>query len=77
MTARHVTDATMRVRDALYEGLLLRRGMVLTEEVARERANNLSTAVIEVLRELAEIRRATDEPPPVREPVNFDDPLIR
>lgn len=77
--SRHVTDATMRVRDVLYEGLLIRRGLELTEEVARERANNLAMTVMETLREMAEARAdhtarevpgqdvVSDEPPPVRE----------
>lgn len=59
MNARRVTDATMRVRDALYEGLLRRKGLVLTEDVARERANNLATAVLEVLTQMAEEVRPT------------------
>lgn len=59
---RHITEATLRARDAIYEGLLVRRDEVLTEEVARERANNISTAVVEALRQLAEEWK----PPPVR-----------
>lgn len=72
MSARHVTDATMRARDAIYEGLLVRRGVVLTEEVARERANNIATAVIEVLRQLAE----ESKPPPVRFGADAEDTAI-
>lgn len=68
MNARHVSEATMRVRDVLYEGLLLRRGLELTEEIARERANNLATAVIEALAQLAE----ESKPPPVR-PIHDND----
>ena len=58
----------------------------LTEEVARERANNLSTAVVELLRQMADEARASDEPPPVRsryclepvpEPIDWNDPRIR
>ena len=61
MNQRRVSDATMRVRDVLYDGL---RG-VLPEEVARERANNLSMAAVEALAQLAE----ESKPPPVRYPV--------
>lgn len=60
--SRHVTEATMRVRDVLYEGLLVRRGLELTEEVAREAANNLSMSAIEALAQLAE----ESKPPPVK-----------
>ncbi len=64
-----LTDATLRVRDAIYVGLLVRRDEVLTEAVARERANNISVAVIETIREglVAEMqRKAEEQPPPVR-----------
>jgi hypothetical protein len=69
MNARHVSEATMRVRDVLYEGLLVRRGEALTEEIARERANNLATQVIEALTQLAE----ESKPPPVRSRYHFDE----
>lgn len=62
MNAQHVSDATMRARDVIYTGLLVRQGEVLTEEVARERANNIATQVIEALAQLAE----ESKPPPVR-----------
>lgn len=52
----------MRARDVIYEGLLVRRGLEVTEDLARERANNISTAVIEALAQLAE----ESKPPPVR-----------
>lgn len=54
MTGKALTDVTLAVRDAIYEGLLVRRGEVLTEELARERANNTCLRVVEALRELAE-----------------------
>lgn len=68
MTGRALTDVTLAVRDAIYEGLLVRKGEVLTEDVCRERANNTCTRVIEALRDLAEAkaRAAELEPPPVR-----------
>lgn len=98
-----VTDATLRVRDALYDGLLVRRGRILDEATARERANNLATAVMEVLAQMADERKrafagqvarhlediadappvlvvpslAEDEPPPVREPIDWNDRRIR
>jgi hypothetical protein len=53
VTGQALTDATLAVRDAIYEGLLVRKGEVLTEAVARERANNICMGVIEALRELA------------------------
>jgi hypothetical protein len=55
--AKRISDATMAVRDAVYAGLLVRRDEVLTEEVARERANNISVAVIEALHTLADAYR--------------------
>ena len=53
-----LTDATLRVRDAIYTGLLVREGAELTEAVARERANNICTAVIETLIEGLQLRLA-------------------
>ena len=70
---RHVTEATMRIRDVLYTGLLVRQGEQLTEEVARDRANNISVQVIEALAQLAE----ESKPPPVRTPVDWNDPRIK
>ena len=35
-----------RVRDAIYEGLLMRQGLVLTESICRDRANNIATGLI-------------------------------
>ena len=69
MNQRHVTDGTMRVRDVIYEGLLIRKGELLTEELARERATNLSTAVMEALLQLAEEFQA----PPIRSRYHFED----
>ena len=59
-----LTDATLRVRDAIYTGLLMRKGAELTEEVCRERANNLCTLVIETIREglIIEMRARQGEP---------------
>jgi hypothetical protein len=74
---RPLTDATLIVRDTIYTGLLVRKGEVLTEALARERANNLCMAVIEALKQLAE----ESKPPPVRFPErpnpNDDDERIR
>ncbi len=72
-----LTDATLRIRDAIYAGLLIREGEVLTEAVARERANNLSLIVVETIREglIAEMqRKAEEQPPPVRSRYGFSDP---
>lgn len=66
MTTKHITDATMRVRDCLYDSLRRWEGQVVTEDFARAWANNMSTAAIEVLRQMADEAKATDEPPPVR-----------
>lgn len=63
MNPRRITDATMRIRDYLYESLLLRK---IPEDIARERANNMATGVLEVIRQLAAEEKATDAPPPVR-----------
>jgi hypothetical protein len=67
----------MRVRDVLYNLLLVRRGEVVTEDLARERANNGATQVIEALALLAEEAK----PPPVRfpprPPSNDDDNRIK
>ena len=61
MTGKALTDATLAVRDAIYEGLLVRKGEMLTEAVARERANNVCLRVIEALRELAEAKAAAKD----------------
>jgi hypothetical protein len=60
VTTRKLTDATLVVRDAIYEGLLIRKGEVLTEELCRERANNVCHYVVEALAKLAE----ESKPPP-------------
>lgn len=60
MNARHISEATLRVRDAIYDGLRVREGEVLTEAVCRERAANVCHYVVEALVQLAE----ESKPPP-------------
>lgn len=44
----------IRLRDALRDGILIRRGEVIDEALALERANNLVSYVENVLEETAE-----------------------
>ena len=69
MNQRAISDATLRVRDVIYEGLLIRTGLMLDETLARERAANLATAVMETLCQLAE----ESKPPPVRSRYHFEE----
>ena len=57
-------DDVRRLRDAIQDGLLIRKGLIITDEVARERANNLSLylePIVDdiVMRALIEAARGT------------------
>lgn len=66
----------MQARDIILEGLRVRLNCTLTEMVARERANNIATALIPLLEPRGNVVRgeivaASDEPPPVRSRYGF------
>lgn len=46
-----LSTPVLQARDLIYEALLLAVGEVLTEERARERANNAATALLPLLEE--------------------------
>lgn len=44
-----LTSPVLQARDIILDGLLARKGALLTEMVARERANNIAQALMELL----------------------------
>ena len=44
-----LTTAMLQARDIIYECLMVRQGLLITETVARERANNCAQALMELL----------------------------
>lgn len=47
-----LTTPVLQARDLIFDGIMHRAGETITEAVARERANNIATALIPLLEDL-------------------------
>jgi hypothetical protein len=57
-----LSSPMLQARDIIYDSLLVREGALITPMVARERANNIAMALIELLEPRGTVVSGTIEP---------------